>query len=721
MTFARALLSAVLLLVAVGCDDDPIGADASVPIARVQPMFAPAADPMDFGVIPFPDDLYLDDDGRIDLGRVPSEAAAIELFPGFPDSLRLALGDLDGFSVVAPVFFWFSGGALDPSSLPQTVTDSLLEDSSVSLFDVDSASPDAFQRVPVRVHWRSELSQLALRPSDGHPLIPGRRYAAVVTTRVLDDAGEPIGPSAGFAAIRDAAMRPDDPIAAEAYDEYTPVLSSLAGNGVPRETVAGLAVFTVQTVGQGLVDARALVWAGDPEVVTLVDAVSAGDPLDVLLGIPSVDEPGLDVPGGVAHGQIGWLIHGSFESPWLLSDTDRVHGRFRRDAGGALVSTRDDRVPFTITLPSSSVESLPVVVFQHGLGQERSSMLAVADALAASGYAVIAIDIPYHGGRADGDPVDARHNYGGGDGPDGFGDRTGSNIYLDYLGVLDTAGELEPFHPSYVGDTFRQSVVDLMSAVRVIREGDWSAVRALPGLELLSFSEESLGFIGISLGGIVGTVFVATEPDIGAAVLNVTGGDLTRLVSRSAGFSGLFLPILLPRVGIDPGRLEPVDYPITFYPEVALFQTLVDRGDSIAYTSHIEARPVHLLFQMAEHDETVPNSATEALVRAAGVPIIDADPFHTDLEREEAPVSENRLDDADRLVTRGLYVFGPATHGLLTRRNDTQSQVQPVEPPFPETTPRDVANPIDAALAQAVHFLDSWRSGSAEIISPVAP
>lgn len=675
---------------------------------------------MDFGVIPFPDDLYLDDDGRIDLGRLPSEDTAIESFPGYPDSLRLTLRDLDGFSVAAPVFFWFSGGSLDPSSLPETVEATTREDSSVFLLDVDSASPTAFRRVPVFVHWHEELSQLALRPREGYPLIPGRRYAAVVTTGLRDDSGEPIGPSARFAAIRDAPMRPTDPIDAEAYDQYTPVLSSLASNGVPRETVAGLAVFTVQTVARDMVDARALVWAGDPQVVTLVDAVSAGDPLDMLLGIPSVDQPGLDVAGGVAHSQIGWLIHGSFRSPWLISDADRVHGRFRRDDAGVLVTTRDDSVPFTITLPSGTVESLPVVVFQHGLGSERSTMLGVADALAASGYAVIAIDIPYHGLRAAGDPVDDRHNYGGGAGPDGFGERTGSNVYLDYLGVLDTAGELEPFHPNYIRDTFRQSVVDLMMAVRVVREGDWSAVRALPGLEALGFSEEALGFIGISLGGIVGTVFVASEPEIGAAVLNVTGGDLTRLLERSAAFSGLFLPILLPRVGVDAGRLDPVGYPISFRPEVAIVQTLLDRGDAIAFASLLAARPVHLLFQMAEHDESVPNSATEALARAAGASIIDVEPVYTDLPREMAPLRENVPHDADRL-TRGLYVFAPATHGLLTRRRGTQTREQPVEPPFAETAPREVNNPVDQALAQAVHFFDSWRSGSAEIIRPAAP
>lgn len=711
----RRLVLTFAFVAALGCDSQPDDGDAAVPPARVSPVFEPTADPMDFGVVPFPDDLYLDAEHRIDLGRLPSEADAIA---GVPDSLRVALQDLDGFSVGAPIFFWFPPSSLDPATLPETPAASTREDSTVFLIDADSASPSAFRRTPISIHWDAARGELALRPHDGHPLVPGRRYAAVVTTGVRDDTGDPIGPSARFAGIRDAALRPDDPIAGEAYDEYTPLLSSLAGEGVARETVAALAVFTVQTAARDMADARALVWAGEPQVVALAEGISAGDPLDALLGIPSVDQPGLDVPGGVAHRQIGWLIQGSFESPWLISDTAGVHGRFRRAADGALVSTRSERVPFTITLPTGPVESLPVVIFQHGLGGERSSMLGIADALAASGWAVIAIDIPFHGSRAAGE-VDLRHNYGAAGGPDGFGELEGGSIYLDYLGVVDEAGEFGAFHPNYPRDVIRQSVVDLMATVRALREGDWSAVRALPGLDALSFATGPLGFVGVSLGGIVGTVFVASEPDIGAAVLNVTGGDLTRLVERSAGFSGLFLPLLLPRLGVDLAAIGPGDSP-SFFPELAIYQTLLDRGDSIAFASILAGQPKHLLFQMAEHDETLPNSATEALASAAGAPIVDAEPAYTDLARATAPLSAN-VEVASVRVTRGLYRFSPATHGLLTRRHDTQTQQQPVEPPFVETAPRAVDNPVDEALGQTVHFLDSWRSGSAEIIRPTAP
>ncbi len=703
---------ATVAVLCLACDGPSAGGDGGLPEARVSPRFELAADPIDFGAIPFPDDLYLDEAGRVALGALPSEERAIP--ETFPSAIREGLGELSGFSPVAPIFFYFPPGSLDPSSLPRTPAESAREDSSVFLLDIDSASPTPLRRVPVLVHWNATRGQLALRPHDGHVLVPGRRYAAVVTSRLRDDQGAPIGPSAGFRAVRDAASRPNDPLEAEAYDHYEPVLSSLRSAGIPEESVAGLAVFTVQPIARGLRDARERVREGSPPAVAL-DAVLSGAALDALLGTPEIaDAPGLDVPGGVAHRHIAWLVQGRFPSPSLISETAGVHGAFSRDAGGRLVVKRMEEVPFTLTLPSGDLSSLRVVVFQHGLGAERSEMLAVADALAMAGWATVAIDIPFHGMRALGDVVDVGHRFGDGEGPDGFGDRRGTDVNLEFLGVLDGDGPLVAFHPFYVRDVLRQSVVDLMTLVRVLRAGDWSSLRATSGLSALGFASEPLAFVGVSLGGIIGAVFVAAEPEVGAAVLNVTGGDLSRLVENSAAFSDLFLTLLFPRLGVD--AVDPAVYPPSFHPELALFQTSLDAGDSMSFAPELAARGAALLFQMAEDDEAVPNRATEALARAVGAAFVGGDPVHTDLVRLDAPVTGN-VEVSTGRVTRGLYRFSPATHGLLSSRRGEHRFAHPVEPPFLAVDPVSVANPVDGAVEQMVHFLESWRAGGAEIIA----
>ncbi len=703
-----------LPLTLAGCDDIPDPEDAGV-AARIHPAFEPAPDPMDFGAIPFPDDLYLDDDGRVALGALPGQDAASP--PAFPDTMRVALADLDGFSPNAPVFFAFPPHSLDPASLPATVAASAREDSAVFLVDADPASPQAFTRRPVQIHWHASRGRLALRPADGHPLVPGRRYAAVVTTLVRDDRGAEIGPAPLFREVRDASARPDDPVLGEAHDRYSGVLASLSANGVPRSRVAALAVFTVQTVLPDMQSARARVWEGDAPTVELTAAYAAGPELDAILGTPSVAVPGLDVEGGVVHAHIGHLVHGTFPARWFASPRPRVHGRFEYDADGEVVSAATDTVPFTLTIPNATSGPAPLVIFCHGIGSERSSMLAIADALAASGYATLGIDLPFHGMRASFDVVDARSVYSGAPTPDGFGDHVGNAIYLDYLGVQDTDGPFEPFHPTYVRDILRQSALELMTAVRAAREGDWSAVQAVPGLESFAVDPAPIAFVGVSLGGIVGTVFVASEPEIGAAVLNVTGGNLGHLVERSAGFAPIFLPILLPRLGVDPDTVDPMAYPASFHPELALYQTLLDRGDSMSFAPLLRRQPRDVLFQMARDDETVPNSATEGLARAAGATILDGEPSFTDLPQGATPLGPN-LDVDSSLFARSLFAFSPATHGLLTQRAGTRNVVAPPEPPFERIAPVPVDNPVDEAVAQLVHFLDSWRGGAAEVIAP---
>lgn len=708
------LTALALLSLALGCDGGDGTDDAGVEVARTFPRFEPNAGPMDFGAIPFPDDLYLDDEGHPSLGELPSEAAALE---GFSDATREMLAELDGFSALAPIFFQLPPGSVDPTSLPATPADSMREDASAFLLDASPGSAAAFAPVPVIVRFDADSGLLAMRPYEGHPLVPGRRYAAVLTTAIVDDAGMPIGPNPRFQAIRDASTRPEDPVDAEAHDHYTTILASIGSSGILPESIAALAVFTVQTVAPELAAARSTVWAGEVPTVELIAAYPAGVELDALLGTPVAQEPGLDVEGGVMHRRIGHLIQGRFEAPWMLGTEPRVHGRFRSDGADGLVVGRTEAVPFTLTVPTGTIDRLPVVIFQHGIGSERSSMLAVADALAGAGYATLAIDIPYHGMRAAGALVDARHRFGATEGPDDFGERTGQEIQLEYLGVIDEAGELPAFHPVYVRDAVRQSVADLMRAVRVLREGDWSAVQAETGLETLGFSADPLGYVGVSLGGIVGTVFLAAEPEVGAAVLNVSGGDWIRLVEHSAAFSGTFLPLLLPRLGVDASAVHPQDNPLVFLPEVALVSTLLDRGDAIAASPLLDMRPIHLLFQMAEHDETVGNISTESLARANSASIIDAEPAHTDLMQADLPVTEN-VELAEMRVTRGLTVFSPATHGLLSRRRDDRSHAQPVEPPFASVSPVDVDNPVDEALAQVVFFFESWRSGPARIEAP---
>lgn len=710
----RAVVSALgLSALLVACGPAGMGMGDGGVAGSVHVVFDPGTGPIDFANVPFPDDLYRAT-GQIEIGDFPAELTQVDgeqvPRPEMVTTMREAFHDLDGFGTSSGIFFRLDGD-IDPASLPATPADSVQSTASVFLVDVESASPTALDRVPVEVHWDAPRRLLVVRPRYGHALHEGRTYAAVVTSSVRAMDGSPLSPSPRFAAIRDAMSRPSDATDAAAWTEYTPVLASAA---VTRGNVAGLAVFHVQNVSAELDQARSVIRDAAAPALTIL-RVASGTALDDLLGTPAMDVPGTDVEGGVQHSHIGTLIDGTFQSPSFVSSSPFGHGPFRHDTGGALVVQGMNTVWFTVALPPGDVSNVPVVVYQHGFGDDRSSIFAIADALCAEGFAVAAIDIPFHGMRARGNTLDTVHNFGTTAGPDLYGDLTGTTIYVEFVGVVDTTGPYVEFHPSYPRDAFRQSTLDVMALVNALDRSDWTGVATMGGPSGIGFSDAPIGFVGVSLGGIVGTTFVTGEPRVGAAVLNVTGGELTNLVAFSSSFNETFLPLLLPAIGLDPMAIDYVNAPPRFLPELALYQTLLDRGDSMSFAPVLATQPKHVLFQMAYDDETVPNQATESLARAADAMIVGSMPRYSDLTMGTAPMVSNLVLGSAR-VTRGLSVFTPATHGLLSTRTSEARVVHPPVPPFMSlAAPTPVANPVDAAITQMVHFFVTFRSGAAEI------
>lgn len=700
-------------------DDDGMIPDAGPDggVLGTHPTFAPTADPMPFGAVPWPDDLYLDVDGRVALGTYPNEDQT--LIPEYPQALRESMTHLDGFGLVAPAFFGIEG-EIDPSSLPASTADSLLDEASAFMLDVDPGSPTTLERVPARAVWDARARRIVVRPADGHPLAPGRLYAAVLTTAIRDSMGMPLDPAPTFARLRDAENRPEDPLEAEIHERYTPVLASLASAGTPRETVAALAVFRTQTVTSGLDLAREAVHRVGAPTIT-IDEVLSDDALDVRLGVPEPYVSGLDAEGGVAHANIRWLIHGSFDAPNFLDAREGVHGRFERAEDGLIVK-RMDRVTFSLALPMNAASAaMRPIVFQHGITAERSDMLGVADVLCAAGYAVIAIDAPYHGLRSQLGDNDVVNRFTGEEGPDGFGDNSGAAVIVDFAGLTEIRGDLIDFHPFYFRDALRQAVADLMSTVLALRESDWSVVgEEEDALAELRFSEEPVGFIGYSLGGIIGSMFVATEPDIGAAVLAVTGGSVIHLVAQSPSFNGAYIPQLFPLLGLSVDAIDYEDLHPSFYAEMGLWQMLFDRGDPVTYGPRLARSEANVLMMMARDDETVNNVNTESLARAANIPILDAPPAYVDLAMANVPLRGNATVGGLSL-TRGLSVFEPATHGLLLYRNTRYNWEHPVAPPFvPREPPDEFEGPIDDAQRQMLNFFETWRSGAAEVAAPSA-
>jgi dienelactone hydrolase len=531
-------------------------------------------------------------------------------------------------------------------------------------------------------------------------------------TRALKDVhGRPISASAAFARVRDPDASALDPTERAARAAYAPVLGSLAQSDVPRERVAVLAVFHVQTVRADLAAARQLVRA-EPAVrraPALTRALHGAD-LDALLGKPAAGAVGLD--HGAPHDHVGWMVQGSFASPNLLSPHGAVHGAFLRSAAGDLRVRRMDDVYFTLWIPLGALPGapLPVVIVQHGLGGDRSDASAVANALAASGYAVIALDAPFHGLRASASVRDDANRFTAAAEPDGFGDAPG-----DFAGVHDDAGELTALHPFYYRDAVRQGVVDLMSLLDLLERGDWSGLADLDAaLDKVRPNGESVALVGFDLGAEMGALLAAYEPSVAALVLAFAGG-LTLDGWVDSPRSPLLTDALFARLGHGSDTVDfAADHPLD-WPDVDAWRTLVDRASALAYAPALQRLPCSIFMPMARDDESVHNRSTEALASALGAEIIGGDPNYVlDLPvyglRPGETRSGNLLVD-DGAVTRVLYVLDPATHAGLVVARDAQKYQLPLARPFMlRKRPIAVDNPIEQTLMQVAFFLESYRA-----------
>ncbi|HLH29467.1 MAG TPA: hypothetical protein VKW77_11145, partial [Acidimicrobiales bacterium] len=455
---------------------------------------------------------------------------------------------------------------------------------------------------------------------------------AYVLTRGVTASGMPLAPSADFLAVRDATARPADPRLARAWDLLQPLNDTLVQAGIGREDVLCAAVFTTESVSADLAAARAALYkepapAAAPAYV-FAAAPMAGDDgsLDDLMGKPAAAQPGLDNPGGVTHANLAFVVQGSFVAPDFLAATQPVAGPTGAtasqlghitDASGAPMIQGHATIPFTLALPAglASLANVPLVIVGHGIGGDRTAVLAVADTFAQKGLATLGIDFPFHGLRNP-SATDLVHNLGCTNagcrmGPDGFAEST-TTAFLLFTDIMGGKG-VPPLDPDAIGSTWRQAALDLMATVRLAADGSFAALATKdPRLAGLSFAGDSLGYTGSSLASIIGTLMLSVEPRVKGAALSVGGGGIVfPLVTWSPEYRGQLEPLLENSIGI-PASTDPVESDFGHN----LFQFLLERGDPLASAPLVASRPVHLLLAEAFHDETVPNAANEALAQA---------------------------------------------------------------------------------------------------------
>lgn len=709
----RGVLLSVLASASIGCggdDDAPGDADDAGDDALDGPLeprlaFSPPGegDTASLDLLPFPNDLV------VAQGGVQLAAESFQLPAGnraFLSNLAEAFGERGCYGPAGGVVFPVEGDGdleIDSGSLAGAIR------------YVDLATG---AELPTETFARDGAHQIYVRPARGTVLAPGATYGVVVTTAAQLTGGIDLRGAANL----DAVLRGDDeaPELAAAVAAYAPLRAWLdsAEDAPAVDDIAGATVFTTCDYAADLEAVAAQLDARPAPAFTLTRLYRAGAELDGFLGTPGDNAfPGLDNPGGIAHASIGFVAIGTFPSPNYQSDTPGGLGRWELGEDGEPVAKGEDPVPVILVLPAGveSYADLPVVVFTHGLGGTMDAVLAVANTLAARGFAVMGIDIPFHGGRLPG-AADNDHNFGGGEGPDGLADGNPAGslfAFFDINGGPDAA----PLDPRVQADGFRQAAVDLMGLARLIDGGDLSAIRdAEPALAELGLRGDRITYSSESFGGFVGMLALAFEPRYQAGFLSVAGGGLlTDLLENSPTYGPPFLLLLGGAFGVSSSELDGTSGPPHTSRTLQLVSLLLGPGDPLTYAGRLPAKGVHLVLPAAHLDEAVPNPASEALAAAIGLsyaPLPGAveGPSHVAdgvLPEAELPLSGN-LVVGDRALTAGFFEMETASHGMLTRRRGERRYM----PDFPPFVPREedeaFDNPIVELQAYLAEFAETY-------------
>jgi hypothetical protein len=311
---------------------------------------------------------------------------------------------------------------------------------------------------------------------------------------------------------------------------------------------------------------------------------------------------------------IGAIVYGSLPSYDLRQD-----GVWKEEWVQAPASAPAVPLRFVVVVPKGAKPNggWPFVVAGHGINSRNTTMAGSSDSiclefgqmLAQAGIGCAGIDAPSHGSR--GSP-------------------------FDFFEIENLAKARE---------NFRQMVVDQMQLIR-----------AMPGLDVDGdgagdFQHEA-GYLGNSLGSIMGANVAAVDPRITTAVLNVPGGGLSNIITGTEIRDRIGL-LIVAKTGI---TFQSPEYFAMFPFFRAIAQVITDPGDPINVGRMLGSNK-SVLAQEGLGDLTIPNPTTEQLATSMGL----------------TPVTEARSGTAQKLLFRAdpkLYLppakaDGYNGHGII--------------------------------------------------------
>lgn len=472
--------------------------------------------------------------------------------------------------------------------------------------------------IGARAKWHSNPGMLEVEPLV--PMKGGERYALVIGPGLLTEAGDELGRPEGFTEwLGSQGSLGGDAAAAAGLTEAELVL---VVDWRVDDTTADLMRVAEQLNGS------APDFDLEPEEGRTRGVFERADFADAF---PSQDALGdLDFADRVIIGALS-IADLRDEGPFDPAYVDDISAAPR------------ERIELVIVHPQASEHPPPwrTLIVQHGFGGSNRFVMDNARELTEAGFALVGIDAASHGSRGN---------------------------FVSFFNVED---------PRVMRDNFRQTIVDLLHVAELVRLGDLDLDGA-PGPDL----DGSVGYLGHSMGSLLGLSVVTLLPEAPVAVLHAGGGGIANILQSEIMQTRVEL-LILPALGL---AYESPGYEPSLPFLSGVLQALIDRTDPIAFSRHtLTDRPAHttgtptILIQQGLGDRMVGNPTTGDLARALGVDFLTA------------PAT---LDGS----TSGVFSTDPVAFGV-----------------DPMVDPHDTYFHVPGVRAQAAAFL---RSGGTELPAP---
>jgi pimeloyl-ACP methyl ester carboxylesterase len=632
----------------------------------------------------------------------PLDAGLVKPNPAF-GAAGAGLVTLDGFSTTAMILAQTSG-PITAASVPGNVK--LFKRSCTGAPSVCTWSEVvAVVKQPPQIQQGGFSVAIGIQPAvwTGSvalpPLAENTKYAVVVTDGVTDFTGTT---SLARSTVAKILLEMTQPVVAPwpvaqgtNPSTLTPLLAGMDGQtaagiqkmrdeldeligttslGLNRSTIKAAYTFKTQTVTPTSVGLAAAPYAG----------LTAVAPSNVTAFTPAEFQTATAIPSALFPS--GSTIVTAKITTIDPMDTDPSKGTLNPNQGAwgtkqldaIVVVPAAASVTASCPAPASALKCAPLVVFHHGLAGSRLQAVVLANALAGSGFAVAAIDAPFHGARAF-CSTDAQCASGGTCtlnmvDPDGAGpipafqnqivpSSCSTSLAPDSTGLSTAASgnylisaNFFRFRDALREDVLDQSALVLALAPPTPRATDAFAT-AVTGTGV-AIDPTKVYFLGQSLGGIVGTQILATTPRYSRGVLNVPGGTVVDVFSTSPTFTTgsndatpdspleLALQAVIP--GFDLAKVDPSHPGFTpagldaamaaaYLKTLNVAKWIIDPADPINYAANVETKlpsplmvslPAGVLSyattaafgQVAKGDTVIPNATNYELLTLAGVP-----------------------------------------------------------------------------------------------------